>query len=144
MADFATLADVEEMIGTVDSDDVDKVNALLRRASALVRAQVATIDLRITNGTMDPQVVADVVTDMVIRFLRNEEGVKQETIGPTAVTYDPLVAAGRLFLSPDELFLLVPPTAVRTPVGSISTVPVLAPRHGQDHRVFFPRPRRYL
>lgn len=136
--DFATLNDVEEMIGDIDDCDVDKVGGLLRRASTMIRSQVANIDLRITLGTLDGQTVADIATDMVIRVLRNEEGVKQETIGPTAVTYDPQVAAGRLFMTPDELFTLTPAAAVRAPVGTINTVPTLAP-HG---RFGAPLPRR--
>lgn len=127
-SDFADISDVEEMIGEIDAMDVDKVKGYLRRASTLIRSSVAHIDLRIAQQTLDAQTVADIATDMVIRVLRNEEGVKQETIGPTAVTYDPTVASGRLFLSPDELFTLTPPAAVRASVGTINTVPSLAPR----------------
>jgi len=126
--DFAALADVEEMLGTLEGYENDFVSGLIRRASAMVRSQVASADIRIANGTLDRQTVADVVTDMVIRVLRNPEGIKQETIGPTATVYDPLVAAGRLFLDPDELFILTPPAAVRAAVGTIRAVPTLAPR----------------
>lgn len=131
--DFATLNDVEEIIGPIHSDEVDKVGGLLRRASTMIRSQVVNIDLRIAQGKLDAQTVADIATDMVIRVLRNEEGVKQETIGPTAVTYDPTVASGRLFIAPDELFTLTPASAVRASVGTINTVPSLAPqgRFGQ-------------
>lgn len=130
-AAFATDGNVTELYGDLDPEDVGKVNALLRRASAIIRAQVYQVDLRIAGGLLDVQTVTDVCVDMVIRVLRNPDGVKQETIGPIATTFDPTVAAGRLFLTPDELFLLQPPKAARAAVGTIRTTPALAPRH--DH-----------
>lgn len=129
MADLANITDVEEILGTIsDSGDIALTNALIRRASAMVRDAVVNIDLRLANSTLDSQTVADVVADMVIRVLRNPEGVKQETIGPTATTYDPTVASGRLFIDPEQLYMLTPSIAVRSPVGTIRTVPVLASR----------------
>lgn len=133
-ANFATLDDVEEMIGEVDDDETAKVNGLLRRASTMIRSQVATIDLRIAQGLLDPQTAEDICADMVVRVLRNEDGIKQETIGPTAVTYDPTVASGKLFMTPEELFLLYPPKTIRSPVGTIRTVPGLGPREMRRRR----------
>lgn len=126
---FAEESDVRELYGPVEPEDLSKVNALLRRASAMIRVQVYEPDLRIAQQLLDAQAVKDVCVDMVIRVLRNEGGVKQETVGPIATTYDPAVASGRLFMTPDELYLLQPPKAARAAVGTIHTVPSLSPRH---------------
>lgn len=131
---FATDGDVQELYGDIEPDDVGKVNALLRRASTIIRAQAYQVDLRISTQLLDAQIVTDVCVDMVIRVLRNPEGVKQETIGPIATTFDPTVAAGRLFMTPDELFLLQPPTSTRAAVGTIHTTPALSPRHDRSLR----------
>jgi hypothetical protein len=125
---FALISDVAEQLGPIDSSDTDMVNGLLRRASAIIRLQATGIDLRIAQGLIGASTVTDIAADMVIRVLRNQDGVSQETIGPTAVTYDPQVASGRLFLTPDELFMLQPPTATRAAVGTIGTQPALNPR----------------
>lgn len=142
MADFADATDIQELYGDIDADDLPKVAALARRASAIIRAQVYEVDMRIEQAQLDAQTVTDVCVDMVIRVLRNPEGVKQETIGPIATTYDPTVAAGRLYLTPDELFLLQPAKAARATVGTINTVPALTPRHDRRLRREFDSSRR--
>lgn len=135
MADaFAADTDVAELYGEIDTEDISKVGALLRRASTMIRAQAYQVDVRIAEDLLDLQTVKDVCVDMVIRVLRNQEGVKQETVGPIATVYDPTVAAGRLFLTPDELFLLQPPSAARATVGTIHTTPALSPRHDRHLR----------
>lgn len=146
MADsFAQVSDVGTMLApaTIEGSEIPKVGGLLRRASMIIRSQVWMVDQRIAEGTLDPQAVSDVAVDIVLRYLRNEEGIKQETIGPIATTYDPLVAAGRLFLDPGELFLLQPPQAAKATVGTMHTVPALTPRHDRRlERQFDPRSAR--
>lgn len=128
-ATYAGVVDVEEIFGSIATADQPQVVGLLRRAANLMRTHAAGLDARILSGETDGQTATDICVDMVIRVLRNSDGVKQETIGPTSVTYDPVVAAGRLFLTPDELLQLQPVKATRSSVGTIRTVPTLAPRH---------------
>ncbi len=128
-ATYAGILDVQEIFGPIATSDQPEVTGLLRRASNLMRTHAYGLDARILSGETDGQVVTDICVDMVMRVLRNSDGVKQETIGPSSVTYDPTVAAGRLFLMPDELLQLQPVKAARASVGTIRTVPNLAPRH---------------
>lgn len=140
---FAEISDVEEIYGTVEDEDQDMVTALLRRASTMIRAQVYQPDMRIAQSLLDPQVVTDVCADMVIRVLRNQGGVSQETIGPIATTYNLAVASGQLTLTPEELFILQPPVAARAGVGTIPLTPALSPRHDRRlNREFGSGPRR--
>ena len=108
MADLATQDDVESLWRALVGDEIVQVDGLLRYASTIVRSRVPSVDVRIDDGTLDPQIVADVVASMVIRALRNPTGVSQESIGPVSFSVSTLVAAGYLFLSDDEAALLAP------------------------------------
>lgn len=46
----------------------------LRYATQIVRKRFPTIDQRIANDDLDPQLVADVVAAMVVRYMRSHEG----------------------------------------------------------------------
>lgn len=108
MADLATQDDVESLWRALTGDEIDQVEAMLRYASAILRARVPSVDARIDDGTLDPQVVTDVVASMVIRALRNPTGITQESIGPVSYSISTKVGSGYLFLTDDELYLLSP------------------------------------
>lgn len=61
MDPFADVDYYEENFGTPP----DLAGALLARASRLVRAECPDVDQRIAEGDLDPDVVADVVCEMV-------------------------------------------------------------------------------
>jgi hypothetical protein len=119
MADLAVISDVETLFRPLADDELALGDRLIRMASARLRAKVANLDLRIATGDLDPLTVTDVVASMVVRVLRNPEGVTQETIGPMGATFSAQVAPGFLMVTPDELELLVPIKAVRAAVGTI-------------------------
>lgn len=79
-----------------------QVGALLADASALVRA-VAGKTWVDEHGDLTemPDGVVGVVAAVVVRALRNPQGVTQETTGPFNVSYGP-AAADRLFLTKAE------------------------------------------
>lgn len=108
MADLASQDDVESLWRVLTDDESGLVEGLLRYASAIARSRVPSIDARIDDGTLDPQVVADVVASMVIRAMRNPTGVTAETIGPVSYSVSARVAAGYLYLDDGELSLLGP------------------------------------
>ena len=122
---FASTDDVETLFRPLSDTEDGQAERLLRMASNLIRQKVANIDVRIAASVapqagvvpIDPEIVADVTASMVVRVLRNPQGVKAEGIGPASATYDDRVAAGFLYVSPDELSLLL----VR-PRPSIGTV----------------------
>lgn len=130
MADLADVADVENLYQPVADDDLRRVEGLIRYASSVVRASVPGLDRRVERGTLDAQVVADVVAMMVIRALRNPGGVTQETIGPVSYSVDANVGSGYVFLSDAERALLAPTASAGASsgprgVGMIRLTPAL-------------------
>lgn len=118
MADpFATLDDVTALFRALTEAEAPVVERLLALASRVVRAQVPSIDERISAGTLDPELVRDVVAGMVVRALRNPAGVKQQAVGPMSVTYDGL--AGLVYLAAQELAQLQPVGSPSRRVGTI-------------------------
>ena len=61
MTPFATVDYYEENFGTPP----DRAMSLLARASRLVRAECPDVDERIDDGVLDPDVVSDIVCEMV-------------------------------------------------------------------------------
>jgi hypothetical protein len=106
-APFATPDDVDAL-RPLDPDERGRAEVLLRYACARIRKDVPDIDARIASGALDPDLAQQVAVDMVSRVLRNPDGVRQETVGPSSVSYDTSVAVGKLVLTDDELAALLP------------------------------------
>jgi len=104
---FATADDVD-VLRPLDTDERDRATVLLRYASAEIRRNQPDIDARIALGTLDPDLANLAAVQMVLRVLRNVDGVRQETVGPSAISYDPAQATGKLAFTADELALLQP------------------------------------
>jgi hypothetical protein len=119
MVDLATQDDVESLWRPLTRDEAQGIDGMLRFASGIVRVRVPSVDARITEGTLDRQLVADVVASMVLRAIRNPTGVRTETVGPVSYTVDSNVAAGYLYLDPAELALLVPPASASRALGTM-------------------------
>ena len=86
----------------------DKVQAKLDDAWAMLTTRDATIDIRLTAGTLDPNLVRLVLCSMVLRVLLNPEGKRQEAIDDYSWTRDAALSAGELYVSDAELLLLAP------------------------------------
>lgn len=114
MADpFATVDDVNEL-RPLDDEERSFVTALLPYAAAKIRRNVPAIDANITAGLLDPLIAQYVNIQMIVRVLRNRDGIRQETVGPSSITYDTTQAIGQLMITPDELTEL---TAPKTGLG---------------------------
>lgn len=114
---FATAADLEAVWRPLTDAEEDRADALLARASRMIRRRWSNVDDRITSGDLDADEVSDVVLEMVQTAMTTPTlGVSQEsqTAGPYnhSVKYDN--PAGRLYFSKwmVELFDGLP-TAVR-------------------------------
>lgn len=97
--------------------------AWLPVASAMIRARAKTIDERIAAGDMSVDIVAYVVSQMIVTALdRPGAGVTQraETVGPISrsESYDKATAAG-LGLSDAWLAMLLPAVPATAGIGSI-------------------------
>lgn len=105
---LATLGEVVELYGDMTAAEEQLSKGLLRRASAMVRGRFPDLAARMSAGTLDPMVVGGVVVNMVLRVLRNPDGLRSETVGPFTRSWDTATAAGLLVLSDDDLATLEP------------------------------------
>lgn len=80
--------------------------ALLADAWALATTQVPGLLAAVNNGTADFGVITAVLSAMVLRVMRNPDGVRQWSVDDYSEMRDSSVSAGALYLSEDELSLL--------------------------------------
>lgn len=88
--------------------EVAYVTVLVGEASAKLRRRVAGLDALIAQGTVDAVLVIAVVTDAVLRVLRNPGGVSQQSIGPSSASFSGIRAAGQVVITDDDVAQLVP------------------------------------
>jgi hypothetical protein len=129
---LAAVGDVVAQYGQLTADEATLTRYLLRAASAMIRHRVPNIDALITSGRLDQNVVALAPAAMVLRVLRNPEGLRSETTGPFSRTYDTSAAAGLLVITPDDMANVTPgpiaPTASSwAPAATIRVTPGMAP-----------------
>lgn len=66
---FAAAADIGEGWRPLTGPESDRARVLTAKASRYLRAEFPEVDARIEAGTLDPELVRDVVCDMVRRVL---------------------------------------------------------------------------
>lgn len=123
---LATVGEVGELFGTMTPAQETLTAALLRRASEMLRAHFPDLAARVADGVITAEAPAMAAINMVLRVLRNPDGLRAETTGPFSRTYDTTVAAGLLVVSDGEMALMAP-AAVDTalPVGTVMAHPGL-------------------
>lgn len=128
---LAAIGDVVGQFGELTAAQEGITSFLLRAASAMVRHQHPYISTQIAAGRLDADVVALAVSNMVLRVLRNPNGLKAETVGPFSRTFDTTTAAGLLAITATEEGMLTPAPATTTGtyggIGTIRVTPGLAP-----------------
>lgn len=133
---LAAFGDVAAQYGAMTEAQQGLTTHLVRAASTLLRQRARqagiNIDAEIAAGRLDPDVAALAVTAMVLRVLRNPNGLRAETVGPFSRTFDTTVAAGLLVVSDDDLGVVTPVPEVADGiaslgVGTIRVTPGLAP-----------------
>lgn len=140
---FASDGDVGAQFGTMTPAQQGLARHLVRAASSLLRhrarQQGMNIDAEIATGSVDADVAALTVANMVLRVMRNPNGLRAETTGPFSKTYDTTAAAGLLVVTDYDLSAVTPPDAVGDDiaplgVGTIRVTPGLAPPVGYPPR----------
>lgn len=106
---YATLADLEAKSPAPIPSTMASV--LLEEGEAILRASVPGLDDAILAGTVDPVLVRKVLTDAVLRVLRNPTGVTTQTVGPESATFSGQAQRAELQFLPAELALIAPPVA---------------------------------
>lgn len=106
-APFAVVTDVSAIWPAYTDAYEALVQSRIEKASRIIREQVPDVDTRITNGSLDPMTVTDVVVDMVERVVSVGRYVRQSSTtvddASESQTYVSAVAEGGMFISPDEL-----------------------------------------
>jgi hypothetical protein len=125
---FAAVGDVAAQYGSMTPAEESLAGWLLRAASNMVRARRPTIDQQIAAGTVSQDMAALAVTNMVLRVLRNPNGLRSETVGPFSRSYDTSVAAGLLVFTDAEDQLIAPAgeELTRTVIGQMTPRAALA------------------
>jgi hypothetical protein len=129
---FAAVGDVRAQMGSMTAAQESLAAWLIRAASNLVRSRVPLIDQQIALGLVTAEMAALTVTNMVLRVLRNPNGLRSETVGPFSRAYDTSVAAGLLVFSEDDAAIITPVEQIPDGlgglgIGTIRIVPGMAP-----------------
>lgn len=129
MADLATAGDVEARWRSLTAEEYRVANILIGDASGIVRVRVPSVDARIADGSLDPDVVRGVVARMVLRVMRNPDGKVQESIDDYAYRRADAVADGALYLSDEERSVISP---ARGTGGAFTIRPYGAPGYSTN------------
>lgn len=108
MANPVVVADLEARFRPLTAEEQPVAQALLDDAWAILLVNKPNLEAQIAAGDIAPEIVTFVVSAMVLRVLRNPDGVRQWTVDDAMFTRDNTVSTGGLYASADELGLLVP------------------------------------
>lgn len=104
---YATVDDVvAEYDGTIADDQIDYIDRKLTSAELVVRSVAGSIESRIGSGQTTFEAVKLVLCNMVIRLLRNPEGVRTQTVGPFSVSLDQSSSSAQLVITKEDRQLL--------------------------------------
>ncbi len=135
---LAAIGDVGDQFGTMTQAQEGLAGHLVRAASSLLRQRARQdgldVDVEVRAGRVDAEVAALTVANMVLRVMRNPNGLRAETTGPFSRTYDTTAAAGLLVVTDYDLAAVQPTNTAAMPdglaglgVGTIRVVPGMAP-----------------
>ncbi|MGW6739720.1 hypothetical protein ACWGDX_03055 [Streptomyces sp. NPDC055025] len=98
MADFATIADLEDRLGRdlADESEQRKAAAHLTDASVIIRGRFPALP------DPPPAIVLTVCCAMVLRVLTNPEGKREESIDDYRYVIDSSRSTGEIYLSDTE------------------------------------------
>jgi hypothetical protein len=107
VATYATVDDVvAEYDGTITDDQIEYIERKLTSAELVVKAVAGDIGARIGSGQTTFEAVKLVLCNMVIRLLRNPEGVRTQTVGPFSVSLDQSSSSAQLVITREDRQLL--------------------------------------
>lgn|SRR5690606_1766994 len=103
----------------LEPQEIVVVGTRLEDAERHLRRRIKDLDERVVNGSLDEGDVAMVEAEMVLRLMRNPEGLQQETDGNYSYSLAQRVASGVLEVLDSEWELL----GVGARIGVVSTLP---------------------
>ena len=102
------VADIEARWRPLTAAEETVAEAYLDDAWAVVLSQVPGIEARMAAGTLSLDLVVKVVAAMVLRIMRNPDGVRQWSVDDASFTRDQALSAGLLYLADSERTELMP------------------------------------
>lgn len=108
MPNPATTSDIEERFRPLTPAETINATALLDDAWWLLTGRLPALEANMTAGSVSVGNVIRVVSNMVIRVLRNPDGKLEESIDDYRYRRDALVSSGALTVTDDELADLTP------------------------------------
>lgn len=106
MPNFVSVSDLEARFRPLSDDEKIVAQALLDDAWALATTEVPGLVAASEGYLPDTGIFIAVLSAMVLRVLRNPDGVRQWSVDDYSETRDSALSAGALYLSEDELSLL--------------------------------------
>ena len=106
MANPVLISDLEARFRPLAGTEIAQAQALLDDAWVILLSRRPSLDAEIGDGSVRPDLVRAIVAAMVVRVLRNPNGVRQWSVDDYSETRDNSVAAGSLYVSDDEMALL--------------------------------------
>lgn len=103
MANPTTINDIEARFRPLTSEETVTAAALLDDAWSLLLARRPSLDDDIAAVAVSTATAVRVVSAMVIRVLRNPEGMRSEQIDDYSYTRDNMLSAGLLYATAEEL-----------------------------------------
>lgn len=113
MPNPAVISDIEDRFRPLTPAEEVNATAHLEDAWQMLLSRLPNLEANMTAGTVTAANVIRVVSNMVIRILRNPEGKSEEQIDDYRYRRDALISSGALTVTADELADLTPAAARR-------------------------------
>lgn len=137
-----TMADLEGRFRSLSDEETPFAESLLADAWALATLQLPGLNPAVTSGAANRDAVVAIISAMVIRVLRNPDGVRQWSVDDYSEMRDNTISSGALYLSEDELSLLGTAIGGTRPRRAFSITPDTDGLH-RSHRSWPHEPYRY-
>jgi Phage protein Gp19/Gp15/Gp42 len=116
MPNPATVDDIEARWRPLSDQERTNAQAFLEDAWWLILGRRPSLEADMTAGTVAMGNAVRVVSAVVLRLLRNPEGLASESIDDYTYRRDSLTSSGALHITPDELADITPGRAVKRSV----------------------------
>lgn len=106
-ADAQDVRDAYEGTIPTDAKTVARLDSLIRRACAKLSQLVPSLDRRMANGDVDPEIPAGMVVEAVLRVWRNPAGATQQGVGPFQLSFNQRAAQNEIQFDKAEISWLL-------------------------------------
>jgi hypothetical protein len=103
---YADATDVRNAFeGTIPDDTKTnaRLDSLIRRACAKLSQLVPSLDRRMSNGEIDPEIPTGMVVEAVLRVWRNPAGAVQQGVGPFQLSLNQRAAQNEIVFDRTEI-----------------------------------------